>query len=134
MKRLDLDAAKSRTRKLTGDKLMQAIYTHTTQHTLLCVYAVNMHCVFVLVYTTSCDVNFFSVIFLYRILQAEVELRVAQAEFDVQLSKVRDGTKKAIQTHVHYMGYLKSFMSAQKDYHQECLSQLESIDTMSDFA
>ena len=62
-------------------------------------------------------------------VQAEIELRMSQAEFDVQLSKVREGTKKAITTHVHYMGYVKSFMSAQKDYHRECLSQLESIDT-----
>ena len=66
---------------------------------------------------------------MYVCVQAELELRLAQAEFDVQLGKVRDGTKKAIQTHIHYMGYLKSFMAAQKEYHQQCLSQLESIDT-----
>ena len=62
-------------------------------------------------------------------VQAETELREAQAEFDIQLNKVRDAMKKVIQTHTHYLGYLKSFMAAQKDYHRECLSQLENIDT-----
>lgn len=56
-------------------------------------------------------------------------MRVSQADFDMQLKKVRDGTKKVIDTHIHYMGYLKSFMAAQKEYHRECLNQLESIDT-----
>jgi endophilin-B len=83
VKRLDLDAAKSRTRKLTGEKLMQA----------------------------------------------EMELRETQADFDMQLNKVREGTKKVIQIHTHYLGYLKSFMAAQKEYHRECLTQLETIDT-----
>ena len=62
-------------------------------------------------------------------LQAEIDVRVSQADFDMQLSKVREGTKKVIKTHIHYMGYLKSFMDAQKQYHRECLSQLETIDT-----
>ena len=63
------------------------------------------------------------------VMQAEIELREAQADFDMQLTKVREGTKKVIKTHTHYMGYLKSFMAAQKEYHRECSSQLDSIDT-----
>lgn len=47
----------------------------------------------------------------------------------MQLNKVREGMKKVIQTHIHYLGYLKSFMAAQKEYHRECLDQLESINT-----
>lgn len=59
-------------------------------------------------------------------------MRESQADFDMQLNKVRDGMKKVIRTHIHYLGYLKPFMAAQKDYHRECLSQLESIDTEGD--
>lgn len=47
-------------------------------------------------------------------------LREAQSEYGQQLEKVRKSLQKVVETHVNHMGYLRSYMAAQKDFYQEC--------------
>lgn len=60
--------------------------------------------------------------------QKEMALRDAQGEYDQQLTKVRNSLKRVVETHVNNMGYLKSFMAAQRDFHAECQAYLGEID------
>ena len=61
-------------------------------------------------------------------LQVETELRQAQADYDAQLEKVRKALQKIVETHVNHMGYLKTFMVAQREYFAECQAHLGDLE------
>jgi hypothetical protein len=61
-------------------------------------------------------------------IQAETELRTAQADYDAQLEKVRKALKKIVETHVNHMGYLKTFMVAQREFFAECQVHLGDLE------
>ena len=69
----------------------------------------------------------FTDLFICR-TQAETELRTAQADYDAQLEKVRKALKKIVETHVNHMGYLKTFMVAQREYFAECQAHLGDLE------
>ena len=56
-------------------------------------------------------------------------MREAQAEFDHQLEKVRKALQKVVETHVNNMGYLRSFMAAQRAFFSECQAYLGDIES-----
>ena len=60
--------------------------------------------------------------------QAEMEVRTAQAEYDMQLDKVRSSLKRIVHTHVNHLGHLKTFMAAQRSYNAECQALLGDIE------
>ena len=60
-------------------------------------------------------------------LKTEMALREAQSEYQQQLKKVRKSLKKVVSTHVNNMGYLRSFMSAQRAFHEECQTFLADM-------
>ena len=64
----------------------------------------------------------------HNIIQAETELRAAQADYDAQLEKVRKALKKIVDTHVNHMGYLKTFMVAQREFFAECQAHLGDLE------
>ena len=49
-----------------------------------------------------------------------MDMRSAQADYDAHLEKVRKALKKIVDTHVNHLGYLKTFMVAQREYFAEC--------------
>jgi len=55
-------------------------------------------------------------------------VRAAQAEYDMQLEKVRSSLKRIVQTHVNHLGHLKTFMAAQRSYNAECQALLGDIE------
>ena len=61
--------------------------------------------------------------------QAEMAYRDAQADYDQQLSKVTKALKKVVETHANNMGYLRSFMSAQRAFYSECQAYLGDIES-----
>ena len=91
MRRLDLDAAKAKTRTAKAEKL-PTVSLSLSLSLSECVWKRrdrglrmgNHLCVFA--------------------LQAEDELRKAQAEFDAQLEKTRSNMKSIVQTHVSLVG------------------------------
>ena len=56
-------------------------------------------------------------------------MREAQAEFDHQLEKVRKALQKVVETHMNNMGYLRSFMAAQRAFFSECQAYLGDIES-----
>lgn len=54
-----------------------------------------------------------------KVVTTEMALREAQSEYEQQLEKVRKSLKKVVETHVNHMGYLRSFMAAQKAFYEE---------------
>ena len=64
-------------------------------------------------------------------MQTEMALREAQAEYEQQLEKVRKALKKVVDTHVNNMGYLRSFMAAQRAFYAECQAFLGDIESTS---
>ena len=71
---------------------------------------------------------FYDNYFIITSMQAETELRTAQADYDAQLEKVRKALKKIVETHVNHMGYLKTFMVAQREYFAECQAHLGDLE------
>lgn len=57
----------------------------------------------------------------------ESHLRSVQADYDIQMDKVRSFMDKIIQTHVNNLGHMRSMMSALKSYHTECIAHLDEI-------
>ena len=60
--------------------------------------------------------------------QAESQLRLAQAAYDVQFEKVHTSMSKIVKTHVNNLGHLRSLMAVVKSYHTECLTYLKDVD------
>jgi endophilin-B len=63
-----------------------------------------------------------------KMQQAESQLRLTQAEYDIQMGKLRSNMEKIVQTHVNNLGHMKTLMAALKTYYSECLAHLEEID------
>ena len=55
-------------------------------------------------------------------------MRSAQADYDTQMDKVRKSLKKIVDTHVNHMGYLKTFMVAQREFFAECQAHLGDLE------
>ncbi len=55
-------------------------------------------------------------------------LREAQSEYEQLLEKVRKALRKLVDTHVDNMGYLRSFMAAQRACNEECQAFLADMD------
>lgn len=49
-------------------------------------------------------------------------------EYDLQLKKVHKALEKLVESHTRNMGYVRSFMLAQKTFHAECMTSLEAIE------
>ena len=60
--------------------------------------------------------------------QAEIAMREAQAEYQQHLEKVRQRLKKVVGTHVNNMGYIRSFMAAQRAFYEECQAFLADLE------
>ena len=52
-----------------------------------------------------------------------------QAEYEIEMDKLRTGMKKIVQTHVNNLGQMKALMAAIKAFHIECISHLDELDT-----
>ena len=61
-------------------------------------------------------------------VQAEAEVRTSQADYEMQLEKVRSSLKKIVQTHTNHQGHLRTLMAAQRAHFAECLAHLGELD------
>lgn len=61
-------------------------------------------------------------------VQAEEEVRASQADYEMQLDKVRSAMKRIVQTHTSHQGHLRTLMAAQRAYFAECLAHLGELD------
>ena len=61
-------------------------------------------------------------------MQAEEEVRSAQAEYEMQLEKVRSALKRIVQTHTNHQGHLRTLMAAQRAHFAECLAFLGELE------
>ena len=56
-------------------------------------------------------------------------MRSVQAEYEMDMDKLRTNMTKIVQTHVNNLGQMKALMAAIKAYHVECISHIEELDT-----
>ena len=61
-------------------------------------------------------------------LQAEADVRASQADYEMQLEKVRSAMKKIVQTHTSHQGHLRTLMPAQRAFFAECLAHLGELE------
>ncbi len=52
---------------------------------------------------------------------------MAQAEYDMQLDKVRSAMKRIVESHVNHLGHLQTLMNAQRAHYTECVGHLGAV-------
>ncbi|XP_070784009.1 endophilin-B1a isoform X1 [Enoplosus armatus] len=115
VKRLDLDAAKTRLKKARMADARAAVSIHTHTHTH------HRQCNTVIFF---CSWMSF-VLFLYS--QAEQELRMTQSEFDRQAEITRLLLEGVSSTHAHHLRCLNDFVEAQTTYYAQCYQYMVDL-------
>uniref|UniRef100_A0A668AQM1 Endophilin-B1 n=1 Tax=Myripristis murdjan TaxID=586833 RepID=A0A668AQM1_9TELE len=113
VKRLDLDAAKTRLKKARMADARAVVSTHTLAH---------IH--------THTHIVKAALPFLYlglSVILAEQELRMTQSEFDRQAEITRLLLEGVSSTHAHHLRCLNDFVEAQTTYYAQCYQYMVDL-------